>query len=313
MSNRLQIQDFSVVPEAARKPVWHNGRLVDWHDALFHVETHVINYGSGVFEGIRIYDTKQGPAIFHLDAHLRRLARSMQLFHIKCPYSLDQIRQGCIEVAKASAAQSGYLRAQVQFGLSTLALRSIDVIDATTVFWPMGKYRDVEKLSIGTSKLHRLSPKAFQVEAKVTGYYTNSHYNRIHAMQQGWDDAIMLDDDGNVAEASVTNIFYVKDGHIVTPTTGAILVGITRNTILELAAHLDIAAHEKTVTIEDLESADEIFLTGTAVEIEPVIYYGDRPVGTSSPGPVTRRLQEAFQKTTRGQLESFGQWLTFIT
>ncbi len=313
MITQTAIQDYAIVPEAAKKPVWFNGQLVDWHDATLQATTHVINYGSGVFEGIRFYETDKGSAVFHLDAHLDRMARSLELFHINTRFSIEDLKQACIDVVKASGASSGYLRPQVQYGLSRLSLGALNVVDAMVVFWPMGKYRDKEGLSVITSEIQRISPKAVAIEAKVIGFYTNSYFNHEHFKEKGADEAVMLDVNGHVAEASSVNVFYVKGGELFTPAPGYILKGITRASVLELAAkELQIQTHETTVTVENLRDADEIFFTGTAAEIEPVIAYDGQAVGQGGLGPITEALRALYRKATRGTLPGYDHWLTYV-
>ena len=313
MNDQDVIQDYSIVPDQAKKPVWFNGRLVDWHRATLHATTHATNYGSGVFEGIRFYETEKGPAIFRVDAHLERMARSMGLFQLKTPFPMTDLKQGCIDVVKASDASSGYLRPQVQFGLSRLALGALDVVDALVLFWPLTKYREKEGLSVITSEVQRISPNAVAIEAKVTGFYTNSYFNHAYYTEKGADEAVMLDINGNVAEGSSVNVFYVKGGELFTPAPGYILKGITRSTVLGLAEkELQIPVHEATVTPDDLRSADEIFFTGTAAEIEPVIEYDGNPVGQGSTGSVTEAVRELYRKATQGVLPDYDYWLTYV-
>ena len=308
------IQDYSRVPDTAKRPVSFNGTLVDWESATLHLATHVTNYGSGVFEGIRFYETDKGPAVFHLDAHLDRLACSIGFFDIDSPCTIDEIKQACINVARASEAPSGYLRPQVQYGLSPrLALGALDVADVVVFFAPMGRYREKEGLSVITSEIQRISPKAVAVEAKVIGFYINSYFNHQHANANGADEAVMLDINGHVAEASSVNVFYVKAGELFTPEPGFILRGITRATVLELAAkELQIPAHETVVTVTDLRNADEIFFTGTAAEIEPVVEYDGLMIGDGTMGPVTAELRGTYTKATRGELPGYDHWLTAL-
>ncbi len=313
MNDQPAIQDYSIVPEAAKRPLWFNGRLIDWHRATLHATTHATNYGSGVFEGIRFYETERGPAIFRVDAHLERLARSMGLFNLKTEFSSVDFKQGCIDVAKASEASSGYLRPQVQFGLSRLALGAVDVVDALILFRPLEESREKEGLSVVTSEVRRISPNAVAIEAKVTGYYTNSYFNQQYSKEKGADKAVMLDLNGNVAEGSSVNVFHVKNGELFTPAPGFILKGITRSTVLGLAEkELQIPVHETTVTPDDLRSADEIFFTGTAAEIEPVIEYDGNPVGHGGIGSVTEAVRGLYQRATQGTLPDHDFWLTYV-
>ncbi len=308
------IQDYARVPDAAKRPVSLNGRLIEWEEATLHVATHVTNYGSGVFEGIRFYRTQRGPAVFHLDAHLDRLTRSIGFFGIDSPCTVDEMKRACLDVARASGAPSGYLRPQVQYGLSArLALGALDAVDFVVLFAPMGKYREKEGLSVIRSRIQRISPNAVNIEAKVIGFYTNSYFNHEYARENSADEAVMLDINGNVAEASSVNVFHVKDGELFTPEPGYILRGITRASVLELAAkQLQIPIHETVVKVDDLATADEIFFTGTAAEIEPVIEYDGRTIGDGAMGPITSELRAAYTKATRGELPGYDHWLTYL-
>jgi branched-chain amino acid aminotransferase len=306
------LQDFNQISCKAKTPVWYNGKLVPWEDATVHVATHIFNYGTGVFEGIRMYDTPKGTAIFRLESHLKRMYNSMCSFGFEKKVTVDMLREACIEVGRASKARSGYLRPQVFFGLSKLSLVATNVIDTAVYFWPLGKYRDVEGLTVVTSAIERISPKIGDIEAKVVGYYTNSHYNHEYAKSQGADEAIMLDIEGTVAEASSSNVFYVKDGELYTPREGFILKGITRHTVLELARDAGIKTHEVVVTTDDLHSADEFFLTGTAAEVDPVLVYDGKKIGTGGTGSVTKTLRDLYGRATRGELAGHENWLTYL-
>lgn len=308
------MQNLSVVPEGSQNPLWMNGEIVPWNDAKVHIFTHAFNYGTSVFEGIRVYETADGPAIFHLDEHLDRLDRSMKSFHIESPYSREELVEAHKEVVRQSGHSSGYLRPQVGFGVSSrVSLQAIDVTDVTIFFQPLGQYRATKELKVILSDIERISPKAGDIEAKVSGFYTNGHYNHFLAHSKNADDAIMLDVDGNVAEASSANVFIVKDGVLQTPKTGFILQGITRKSVMELAAkELGLTVVETVLTPADLETADEIFLTGTAAEIDPVVEYNGSTVGAGGVGAVTQKISELYSKTTRGEVAGYEHWLTAV-
>ncbi len=308
----MTFQDYSIVPDEARRPVWVNGALVPWEEATFHVASHVINYGFAVFEGLRFYDTERGPAIFRLDDHIARLNRSAELFQIKPHVSFDQIRDGCIEVVKNSRAKSGVLRPQIQFGLSSrMSFPATDTVDVTIPFWPLGAYREKTGLRVVTSELRKLPIAAVPIEAKVAGYYVNSYLNRRFAESKQVDDAVMLDEHGHVTEASVTHVFAAKDGVLFTPAAGNILLGITRATVMQLAAEVaELQVEERSFGPEALRDADEIFFTGTSAEIEPVTEYDGITIGEGAPGPVTQRISEIYSKAVLGQLPGYESWLT---
>ncbi len=308
------MQNLNPVPENGRVPVWYNGKLVAFEDATIHVITHAVNYGTAVFEGIRVYDTEKGVSIFHLHAHLKRLMKSAEKFGIKTPYSYEEIVQACIDTVKASGHKVGYIRPQIQFGLSKPGLGSITEVEMYIFFWPLGKYRENEFLRVVLSDIERISPKAGDIEAKVMGYYTNSHFNHQFAHHHDADDALMLDVNGNVAEASSSNVFIVKDGVLITPKTGYILKGITRASVLELAEkELTMETQERVVTPENLESADEIFLTGTAAQIDPVTKYNGKPVGTGELGKFTGKLRESYVNVANGKVDGYEDWHTPVS
>ncbi len=308
------MQDLSVVPEASQTPVWINGKIVDWKNAYIHIFSHVISYGSGVFEGVRVYETPKGTAIFHLTDHLDRLDLSAKSFGMKLPYSRHEFVEAHKEVVRASGHAHGYLRPQIQFGVSSrITLAATDATDVTIIFQPLGQYRATKELKVVTSEVERISPKSGDVEAKIAGYYTNPHYNHLFANKKGADEAIMLDINGNVAEASSSNVFYVKDGELYTPKTGYILKGITRKTLLELAEkELGMKTHEVVMSPEDLRSGDEIFLSGTAAEIDPVVEIDGTQISNGKIGDVTQKLTDLYGKVTSGTLPGYEQWLTYV-
>jgi len=307
------IQNIDKVPEDGRNPVWFNGQLVPFEEATIHIITHCNNYGTSVFEGVRIYDGQNGTSIFHLEDHIDRLLASCQKFGIKHSYSKQDIMQACIDTAKASGQKKGYVRPQIQFGLSSPGLGKTDVVEMSVFFWPMGNYRDSNSLSLILSDIERMSPQTGDIEAKVTGFYTNSHFNYRFAHQNGADDAVMLDVKGNVAEVSSANIFLIKDGEIITPQTGYILKGITRKSVIDIAKNeLGLTVFERVVTPDELTTADEIFLTGTAAEIDSVTSYNNQPVGNGQVGEITAKLKSLYSSITNGEKDEYNQWHTAV-
>ena len=307
------LQDISKVPENGRSPVWFNGKLVPFEDATIHILTHCNNYGTSVFEGIRVYETKKGVSAFHLEEHVNRLIASASKFGIKHKYSKQEIITACLETVKASGQTKGYIRPQIQFGLSSPGLGKTDVVEMSIFFWPMGSYRARDSLKVILSDVERVSPKAGDIEAKVTGFYTNSHFNYKFARDKGADDAVMLDFNGNVAEASSANLFLVKDGQIITPQTGYILRGITRSSVISIAKReLGIDVVERAITPDELEDVDEIFLTGTAAQIDSVTEYNGKPVGNGKIGNITRKLQEIYAEVILGERDEYLEWHCFV-
>lgn len=307
------IQDLNQVPENGRQPVWFNGRLIPFEEASIHIITHAANYGTAVFEGVRVYSTDKGVSIFHLDDHIDRLLASAEKLGIESPYNKHQIIEACIETVKASGQSQGYIRPQLQFGLSSPGLGKTSVVEMSVFFWPMGNYRDSESLKVILSDIERISPKSGDIEAKVVGFYTNSHFNYQFAHRNGADDAIMLDVNGNVAEASSSNVFLVKNREIITPQTGYILKGITRKSIIDLAANeLGLTVIERVVLPEELADADEIFLTGTAAQIDSVTQYNGQAVGNGEVGAITAQLSSLYNQVTHADIEQYNNWHTFV-
>ncbi|OBS95909.1 branched-chain amino acid aminotransferase [Vibrio tasmaniensis] len=301
------------MPENGRNPVWFNRRLVPFEEASIHILTHSNNYGTSVFEGIRVYDTSKGVSMFHLEEHIDRLIASADKFGIIHTYTKDEIIKACLETVKASGQKKGYIRPQLQFGLSTPGLGKTNVIEMSVFFWPMGNYRSSDSLKIVLSDIERISPKSGDIEAKVTGFYTNSHFNYKFAHDNNADDAVMLDVNGNVAEVSSANIFFVKDGKVITPKTGYILKGITRKSVITIAKdELNLTVKERIVTPEDLASADEIFLTGTAAQIDSVTEYNGKPVGNGAVGAITKALKCIYNDVTMATHEKYLHWHKFI-
>lgn len=305
------IQNIDNVPENGRHPVWFNGKMVPFEEATIHIITHSANYGTAVFEGVRVYDTPNGTSIFHLEDHIDRLLSSCEKFGISHTYTKEEIMQACVDTVKASGQKTGYVRPQIQFGLSSPGLGKTDVVEMSVFYWPMGSYRSGDSVSIILSEIERISPKSGDVEAKVVGFYTNSHFNYRFAHNNGADDAVMLDVNGNVAEVSSANLFIVKDGEIITPQTGYILKGITRKTVIDLAKdELGLTVTERVVTKEELETADEIFLTGTAAEIDSVTSYNKKPVGTGEVGELTAKLKAFYSVATSNEKDGYAHWHT---
>jgi branched-chain amino acid aminotransferase len=295
--------------------IWMNGELVDWADAKVHIGTHGLHYGSGVFEGIRCYETAQGPAVFRLTDHLKRLHNSAHLLHMELPYTLDELRLACHEVVAANGLAECYLRPIAFYGYGELGVHpGTNPIDVCIMSWPWGAYLGDEGLERGVrakvSSWKRVGPNTIPHVAKATGIYLNSMLAVLEASRAGYEEAILLTDDGFVADGSGENIFLVKDEILSTPDLSAsILPGITRNTVIEIAHTLGYAVHERQVIRSDLYIADEAFMCGTAAEVTPVRSVDDYEIG--APGPVTKAIQAAFFDAVRGRDERFSRWLEY--
>jgi branched-chain amino acid aminotransferase len=295
--------------------IWFNGELVDWADAKVHVGAHGLHYGSGVFEGIRCYETADGPAVFRLTDHLKRLENSAKLLHMHLPYSTEDLRQACHELVATNALAECYLRPIAFYGYGELGVHpGTNPIDVAIMSWPWGAYLGEEALERGVrakvSSWKRIGPNTIPHVAKATGIYLNSMLAVIEATRAGYEEAILLTDDGYVADGSGENIFLVKDEILSTPDLSAsILPGITRQTVMEIAQALGYAVHERQVIRSDLYTADELFMCGTAAEVTPVRSVDDHEIG--APGPVTKGIQSVFFDVVRGRDERWSRWVEY--
>jgi branched-chain amino acid aminotransferase len=299
----------------ATEKIWMNGELVDWADAKVHVGSHGLHYGSGVFEGIRCYETDAGPAVFRLTDHLNRLHQSAQLLHMELPYSVDELRAATHELIAVNGLSECYLRPIAFYGYGELGVHpGTNPIDVVLMSWPWGAYLGDEALTKGirakVSSWKRIGPNTIPHVAKATGIYLNSMLAVIEATRAGYEEAILLTDDGFVADGSGENIFVVKDEIISTPDLSAsILPGITRQAVMEIAQTLGYAVHERQLIRSDLYVADELFMCGTAAEVTPVRAIDDHEIG--APGPVTKAIQDVFVEVVRGRDERFSRWLEY--
>ena len=295
--------------------IWMNGELIDWADAKIHVGAHGLHYGSGVFEGIRCYETDRGPAIFRLVDHLKRFENSARLLHMQLPYSTDELRAACHELVARNGLAECYVRPIAFYGYGELGVNpGQNPVDVVVMSWPWGTYLGAEGIERGVrakvSSWKRVGPNTIPHVAKATGIYLNSMLAVMEVTLAGYDEAILLTDDGYIADGSGENVFVLKDGVIYTPDLSAsILPGITRDTIVQIAQDLGYTVREKQLIRSDLEVADEVFFTGTAAEVTPVREIDDHDIGAGEPGPVTRAIQEAYLDTVRGRREQWSHWL----
>lgn len=295
--------------------IWMNGDLVDWADAKVHVGAHGLHYGSGVFEGIRCYETDAGPAVFRLTDHLERLHRSAQLLHMELPYSVEELRSASHELIGANGLSACYLRPLAFYGYGELGVHpGTNPVDVVLMTWPWGAYLGEDALANGirakVSSWKRIGPNTIPHVAKATGIYLNSMLAVIEATRAGYEEAILLTDEGYVADGSGENIFIVKDEVISTPDLSAsILPGITRQAVMEIGQTLGYAVHERQLIRSDLYIADECFMCGTAAEVTPVRSVDDYEIG--APGPVTKAIQDVFFEAVRGRDERFVRWLEY--
>jgi branched-chain amino acid aminotransferase len=295
--------------------IWMNGDLVDWADAKVHVGTHGLHYGSGVFEGIRCYETADGPAVFRLGDHLRRLENSAKLLQLELPFGVEELRLACHELIAANGLAECYLRPLAFYGYGELGVHpGTNPVDVVIMSWPWGAYLGDEGLERGVrakvSSWKRIGPNTIPHVAKATGIYLNSMLAVMEATRAGYEEAILLTEEGFVADGSGENIFLVKDRILSTPDLSAsILPGITRQTIIEIAHTLGYAVHERQIIRSDLYLADEAFMCGTAAEVTPVRSVDDYEIGP--PGEVTKAIQATFFDAVRGRDERFVRWLEY--
>jgi branched-chain amino acid aminotransferase len=301
------------IPEVDK--IWSNGELVPWHEAKVHVLTHALHYGSGVFEGIRCYSTPRGPAVFRLRDHLKRLLRSAKLYYMDVPYSVDELYEATFAVIAANGLDACYIRPLVFRGYGEMGLYPLNApVESIIAVWPWGAYLGEEGIRHGirakVSSIQSLDHTALARAAKASGQYLNSILAKVEATKAGYDEAIMLTEHGHVAEGSGENVFVVRDGVLMTPPpSDGVLEGITRDSVLKMAAAMDIPCRECTLARSDLVIADELFYTGTAAEIVPIREVDDHAIG--EPGPVTRRIQERFRAVVEGHDQEFGHYMEY--
>jgi branched-chain amino acid aminotransferase len=304
--------------------VWKNGKLIDWDDARIHVMSHVVNYGSSVFEGIRCYNTSNGPAVFRLTEHMQRLVNSAKIYRMESEFTRDDFCKATVELIGDSGLDECYIRPLIMRGLNeekpAFGVNPFpNPVDAYVAAWQWGKYLGEEALDNGidvcVSSWTRITSNSLPTMAKAGANYMNSQLIKMEALLGGFSEGIALDDRGMVSEGSGENLFVVNGGKLITPPLGAsILPGITRDSVVQIAREMGIEVVETTIQRAALYLADELFFTGTAAEITPIRSVDRITVGSGKCGPITKQLQEAFFKIIRGEHPApFGaEWLTFV-
>ncbi len=295
--------------------IWFDGEMVPWREAQVHVLTHTLHYGMGVFEGVRAYHADQGTAIFRLPEHTRRLFDSAKIMSMNCPFSSDEINAAQIAAVRENNLDSAYIRPMMFYGSEGMGLRADNLkVHVIVAAWEWGSYLGAENMEKGirikTSSFTRHHVNISMCKAKANGHYINSMLALQEAVQDGYDEALLLDVEGFVAEGSGENIFVIRDGVIYTPDLTSALNGITRNTLFQLAAELGIDIVEKRITRDEIYIADEAFFTGTAAEVTPIRELDNRPVGNGTRGPITEKLQSLYFDVVHGRVEKFNHWLT---
>jgi branched-chain amino acid aminotransferase len=306
------------MPIEPTKYIWFQGEMVPWEEAQVHVLTHTLHYGMGVFEGIRVYEADGRPAIFRLHDHVRRLFKSARLCQMEIPFSEQAICEATVAVVRENGLREGYIRPLAFLGYGEMGLNPLSAeVKVIVAAWPWGTYLG-EAYERGArvliSSWRRHDPNSMPSAAKGVGMYLNSSLAKLEAVKRGYDEALMLNPQGYLAEGTGENIFLVKEGQLLTPPTGAsgALEGITRDSIIRLAADMGVACSEVMLSRSDLYLADEAFLTGTAAEVVPIIEADDRRIGAGVPGTLTKELQRAYAELVRGKLHQYKDWLTYV-
>ena len=295
--------------------IWMDGDLVPWRDAKVHVLTHTLHYGMGVFEGVRAYNTPGGPCIFRLAEHTERLFNSAKILGMTIPYTPEQVNAAQCEVFKANGLDEGYLRPMAFLGSEAMGLRAKGLsVHLSIASWPWPDYMDADSrdkgIKVRTSSYTRHHVNITMCKAKSNGNYTNSILALHEALECGYDEALLLDNEGYVAEGSGENIFLVKNGELHTPELTSCLAGITRDTVFALAQERGLTINERRITRDEVYIADEAFFTGTAAEVLPIQSLDNRTIGSGRRGPVTEELQSAYFDQVRGQRDSHPEWHT---
>lgn len=298
--------------------IWHNGEFIPWDDARVHVMSHVLHYGSSVFEGIRCYATKRGPAIFRLEEHIQRLINSGKIYRMDHEWTRQQLSEACVELVSRSGLEQCYLRPIVFRGYGSFGVNPFpNPLECYIGAWDWGQYLGEEALEAGVdvcvSSWNRLTPNSMPAMAKSGANYMNSQLIKMEALLNGFAEGIALDDRGFVSEGSGENIFVVHDGKIVTPPlASSILPGITRDSVIQICRELNLEILESGLQRAALYVADELFFTGTAAEVTPIRSVDRITVGEGKRGPITKRIQEVFFEITSAQRPAPGNWLTFV-
>lgn len=298
--------------------IWMDGKLVDWNDAKVHVLTHALHYGSGVFEGIRAYQTDQGPAVFRLKEHVERLFNSAKILRLDIPYSKDEISRAIKDTIQVNQLESCYIRPLVYRGFDKLGLNPFSCpVQVMVATWEWGAYLGEEALAKGIkakiSTWQRSHINSTSAKAKICGNYINSIFAKMEAIESGAEEGILLDSNGYVAEGSGENIFWIKDGIIYTPPLTSVLGGITRNTVITIAQDMNYVIKEEFVARDVLYLADEAFFVGSAAELTPIREIDQYTIGSGERGPISKILQDKLFNIFKGKEKNYRKWLDYIS
>ena len=299
--------------------IWMNGEFLAWEDAKVHVMTHGLHYGSGVFEGIRCYETELGPAIFRNAEHMERLLKSAGLYYMPVAYSAPELQKAARELVAQNRLSSCYIRPLIYRGYGSMGLNPMEApVEVAIACWKWDTYLGEEGMTNGirakVSSWRRISPDSLIPHAKASGQYLNNVLAKVESMKAGYQEAILLDGHGHVCEGTGENIYVISGGEIVTPGHhNSILDGITRRSVMQLAADLGYRVVERSVARAEMYLADEVFMSGTAAELVPVVEIDDHKIGAGVPGEVTRLLQGAFDDAIHGRSERYREWLDVVS
>ena len=299
------------------KFIWMNGEFLKWDETKVHALTHTLHYGVGVFEGVRAYETEQGPAIFRLRDHTSRLFKSAELIGMNIPYSQTELMEAQCESVKINKLKNAYIRPLCFYGNEGMGLRADNLkVHASISSWDWGAYLGEDKIKNGikvkVSPFPKRAADSMLYKAKATGNYLNSMLALQDALSSGYDEALILDTENTVNEGSGENFFIVKNETLITPGLSTVLDGITRKTIIQLAADLEISTEEKKIELDEVYNCDEAFFTGTAAEVTPIIQINNESIGNRKPGKITSMLQENYFKLITGRYDRHSDWLTII-
>ena len=297
--------------------IWMDGDLLDWSDAKIHVLTHTLHYGTGVFEGVRAYETSAGPAIFRLNDHTKRLFNSADLIGMSIPYSPEELNDAQANIVRENKLNNAYIRPMCFYGSEGMGLRADNLkVHVCIAAWDWGSYLGDDKITNGikvkVTDFPKRCEKSMLHKAKASGNYLYSMLALKDALNSGFDEALILDVDNNVNEGSGENFFMVKDGTLYTPRDHTVLNGITRQTIIDISEDLNLEVFEKDISVDDVKVADEAFFTGTAAEVTPVVQVDQSKIGDGMTGKITRKVQKEYFDLIRGRNTKYDHWLTRV-
>ena len=297
--------------------IWMDGKLVEWSDAKIHVLTHTLHYGTGVFEGVRAYETSDGPAIFRLEDHTNRLFESAKLIGMQIPYDAKELNDAQSEVVKINNLKNAYIRPMCFYGSEGMGLRADNLkVHAIVAAWDWGSYLGDDKILNGikvkVTDFPKRSEKSMLHKAKASGNYLYSMLALKDALNSGFDEALILDTDDNVNEGSGENFFMISNNIIHTPKDATVLNGITRQTVMKIARDLNYSVEETNISVDDVKSSDEAFFTGTAAEVTPIIQVDNVKINDGKPGEITKKIQNIYFDLIRGKVDEYSTWLTHV-